>query len=764
MKPDKHFAGAACIVLVVVSLIALTWTATLRAVEVQREETIARVTATVSNQALTFSEQINSQILALDQTLRFMENAWESNPAQFDLAAWKSRAPALSGLGRDLILADEHGVIRQSSVTEAVNQTIASTDFFAALSQGSIADDRLYIGPATIGQIMREWHMNVARALHTPDGSFAGVIDADYRINAITDVFSQTDLGPGAFLTLIGLDDGKLRAALGPASIDPDANIVDTPMFKAISRAPAGVWVGPSPTDAVTRIHAFRRIPDRNLAVVVSMDRAEALKPANEWGFQAKAFASCIAILLGGLAALLLRGTQLARRREAAVAEDRAVLAAANAQLEVARAQADAKAEEIQATLAGMSDGVAMVDAHMCLAEWNALFPEIAGVPPDILRVGLPMEDILRAQIRTGQFGPILDPDAEIARRMARLREPPLRVVERRRPDGRTIELRRKRLPDGGFVTLYADITERKRAEEALRKAQSEAEAANEAKSRFVAIVSHELRTPLNALLNTVRLLSDSVLTPAQQSLIAMARQSGDVLFGLINDILDMSQIEAGKLTIRPSLFELRPLLESCLDMFATQAADKGLTMRLEIRPDTPELLLTDPGRLRQVQLNLISNAVKYARPGTVTVIAAPGEASGTALRLAVRDSGPVIEEAARNRLFRPFSRLERAGDPATTGSGLGLAICRELMALLGGDIGHETWSDETGQECNLFWTSLPMSVLPYRGAAAEPARASAPVPGSWPTSLLESSRNQPIVICRAPAFCWSRTFRQTSS
>src|SRR6185437_11539522 len=174
MKPDKHFAGAAGIVLVAAALVALTWTATLRAVEAQRQETLARVTATVSNQALTFSEQINRQILALDQTLRFMESAWESNPAQFDLEAWKSRAPALNGLGRDLILTDEHGTVRQSSVSEAVNQPIANADFFAALSQGGTPGDHLYIGPATIGQIIRNWHMNVARALHAPDGSFAG--------------------------------------------------------------------------------------------------------------------------------------------------------------------------------------------------------------------------------------------------------------------------------------------------------------------------------------------------------------------------------------------------------------------------------------------------------------------------------------------------------------------------------------------------------------------------------------------------------------
>jgi signal transduction histidine kinase len=721
MKPDKHLVTAAVIVLAAASLIALTWVGTKEAVVAQRTENIARVDATLANQALTFTEQINRQLLALDQTLRILVATWQSNPQGFDLEAARKQAVVLNGLSRDMVLTDENGIIRQSSVNEAINQNASRLDYFRALSDPAEPGDTMFIGPAAIDGIMRQWHMNVARSLHYPDGSFAGVIDADYRIAAITDVFSQTDLGNGAFVALTGLEDGKLRGAVGPSSIDPGASVGDTPMFAAIKDAQSGLWTGPSATDAVQRIHAFRRIPGRNLVVVVAMNEDEALLPAKIWRREANIFAGCITALLTGLGLALIQGTRLARRRDALVREDRAVLAASNAQLEVARALAAAKAEQLEATLAGMSDGVSMFDSHMCLVEWNARFPGIAGVPPEILRVGLPMEAILHAQIKTGQFGEVADPDAEVERRMARMRTAPFGVFQRQRPDGHALELRRNRLPDGGFVTLYADITEHKQAEDALRQAKATAERASSEKSRFVAIVSHEIRTPLNALLNTIRLLRDSILAPAQKSLLTTAEQSGEVLFGLVNDILDISQMEAGKLSIRPALFELRPLLDSSAEMFATQAFDRGITIRIDVAAGTPDTLLADPGRLRQVMLNLLSNAVKFARPGTVWLTAEPGRGAHEAILLAVKDEGPPIAPDARKRLFRPFSRLDRPEGDDAAGTGLGLSICQHLMTLMGGTIGCDTWQSADGMDGNAFWIALPTVALPFRTKSGPP-------------------------------------------
>ena len=484
--------------------------------------------------------------------------------------------------------------------------------------------------------------------------------------------------------------------------------------------------------NACTRSTAF---PDAISRWSSASTCENALAPVQAWAAQARLFAGCITGLLLIMCVILFRNGEKSRQRQEMLAYDRTVLVAANAQLEFAKALADAKTAQLEATLDGMSDGVAMMDAQLCLVEWNRRFPELAGVPEHLLRVGLPMDDILRAQAQSGQFG-VVDVDAEVARRMALLRgggSPG--SMERSRPDGRTLELRRNRMQDGGFVTLYSDVTSRKQAETALREARRAAEAATEAKSRFTAIVSHEIRTPLNALLSTLTLLADGGLAPPQQALLAMARQSGDALLGLINDILEMSRMEAGQLSLRPSVFDLRTLLDSLIDMFHSQAADRGITLRLAVADDLPSELYADPGRVRQVLINLLSNAVKFGQAGIVGVLARQEhDLSGRALlHIAVRDRGPVIEADGRARLFRPFSRLDQPGGEEPLGSGLGLAICRQLASLMGGDIGCDPWAasasgplDDAHAAGNEFWVRLPI-VLPPEGVRPSPAASTVP-------------------------------------
>jgi signal transduction histidine kinase/ActR/RegA family two-component response regulator/HPt (histidine-containing phosphotransfer) domain-containing protein len=424
------------------------------------------------------------------------------------------------------------------------------------------------------------------------------------------------------------------------------------------------------------------------------------------------------------LASTLIYAVRAARRREAALDHERRVLAGANAELALAKARADARTDLLQATFAGMSDGVAMTDAYMQLVAWNDRFPEIASVPKDLLRIGLPMEDILHAQAAAGVFGPV-DVEAEVAHRMAILRAGTYpRTIERMAPDGRVVELRRNGLPDGGFVTLYSDITAHRESVNALRQANALAAAATKAMSRFVAIVSHEIRTPLGALLNSLHLLADGEMAGTHRVLAETAQRAGEALSALINDILEMSRMEAGQLALRPGAFALRPLIESAIHIFSAQAARRRMALRLSIARGVPTELYEDPGRLRQILINLLSNALKFADPGEVRVIAEvlPNGAEPPRLRLAVRDRGPVIPPASCIHLFEPFYQLQDGKDATTSaGTGLGLTICRHLVALMGGEIGCRAWQLGSRDAGNEFWLILPIKPMPSGAATVSP-------------------------------------------
>jgi signal transduction histidine kinase/DNA-binding NarL/FixJ family response regulator len=734
-KRVRQRLGVSLILISAAGLIALTWIGTLNAIARQREQAEARIAAHAESDAKVVASEINHQLLDIDQTLRMMVGAWESDPAHFDLQAWQSRAVALHGVSRAMLMVNDHGRIIQSTSPGAVGVDASGAASFAYAMQHGDTDHPAFLGATAVGPVMRQWHMRVVRSMRHPDGSFAGAIIADWPVEAITRAFAAADLGSRPLAELVGLSDGKLRAITGPPAGVPNATIAGTPMFAALKDAPNGTWIGDSAPDDVERVHAFQRIPGRDLDVVVGLDLDNALAPNFQWEAQARLFAACITALIVVLALILIRSGQKVRQRQEMLASERTVLVTANAELEFAKSLADAKTAQLEATLNGMSDGVSMVDAQLCLVEWNRRFPALAGVPEHILHVGLPMEDILRAQAQGGQFGAV-DVEAEVARRMAILRSSNnTGVVERVRPDGHTLELRRNRMADGGFVTLYSDVTARKEAETALREARLAAEAATEAKSRFTAIVSHEIRTPLSALLGTLTLLADGGLTPPQQALLSMARQSGDALQGLINDILAMSRMEAGQLSLRPSAFDLRTLLDGVVSMFGSQATDRGITVRLAVSPDLPAELYADPGRVRQVLINLLSNAVKFGRAGVVGVLArqVPDLSGRPLLHIAVRDRGPVIEAEGRARLFRPFSRLDQPGGEDPLGSGLGLAICHQIVSLMGGEIGCDPWAvsgsgpaNEAGAVGNEFWVRLPI-VLPPEGV--RPSPVSPPLP-----------------------------------
>jgi signal transduction histidine kinase/CheY-like chemotaxis protein len=726
--------GPFSIVVGTAALVALTWISTLTATRTQRAEAEVRVSTSVANQAQVFKDQLQRKLLEIDQALRILQHSWEADPGNFNMRAWRGQLVLLNDLSTDISIADETGTVRHATLPESIGVNVGDRDYFRSQAAARNSDeDAMFISPSAMESGTQQWRLDLARRLRHPDGSFAGAIVAGLPISALGSFYRMANVGSQGVIAVVGMARGEVRMAVGPGPMNRGTNIADTPMFRAMQADPDGIWIGPSALDGVERFHGFQNLADRNLAVVVGVGRAEAMAATDEWVTSAYVFAARIAVLLLAMAGFLLQDLHAAGRHEKALAHDRAVLAATNAQLKLAKALADDKTAQLEATFVGMSDGVAMVDDRLRLLEWNPRFPGLSGVPSGILRVGLPMEDMLRAQAAGGQFG-VVDVEDEVARRMEVIRSGSYPATkERTRADGTVLELRRNRLPDGGFVTLYTDITARKQTEVTLREAGAMAEAAKQAMSRFVAIVSHEIRAPLNALLNSLTLLAESRLAATQQALVDMCRRSGDALLSLVNDILEMSKKEAGQLVLRPSVFVLRQLIESTLEIFGAPAAERGIVLRLFVAGDVPDELYADPGRLRQVLINLLSNAVKFAAAGEVRVTAKTQFAAGsTQLRLTVRDRGPVIPEEDRSRLFQPFSRIEQPGAEGPLGTGLGLAICRHLATLMGGEIGCDVWTMAGREAGNEFWVVLPVTAPPGH-ADATPAGADANARRSLP-------------------------------
>ncbi len=276
-----------------------------------------------------------------------------------------------------------------------------------------------------------------------------------------------------------------------------------------------------------------------------------------------------------------------------------------------------------------------------------------------------------------------------------------------------------------GIMGVNVDLTDRRRMECDLRAAKEGAEAANRTKSEFLANMSHEVRTPLNGILGTLQLLRTTPLDAEQQEYLLAAIKSSHRLTQLLSDILDLSKIEAGKLSCQKNVFEIRQLRQSVLDLFAQAARDKGLQLAFTVDDALPRRLVGDETRLRQILFNLVGNAVKFTPQGQVAIEA-------TLLPCADRDRAPVlftvsdtgigIPDDQLHYIFEPFSQIEGAYTRRFQGAGLGLSIVRKLVRLLGGELAV----DSTQGGGTTMYCSIPLKRHEAAAAACAPAASRA--------------------------------------
>jgi signal transduction histidine kinase/DNA-binding response OmpR family regulator len=249
---------------------------------------------------------------------------------------------------------------------------------------------------------------------------------------------------------------------------------------------------------------------------------------------------------------------------------------------------------------------------------------------------------------------------------------------------------------------FYARQRERQNTEAALRLASASAQESTRLKAQFLANMSHEIRTPMNGVIGMVGLLIDTPLTAEQRSLAEVVRTSAESLLTIINDVLDFSKIEAGQLAFEHTPFNLSDPVENCLTLLAERAHEKGLELAYLIEENVPMQLMGDAGRLHQVLLNLVGNALKFTEHGEVVLRVArqSEENRRVRLRFTIRDTGVGIAPEARARLFQPFTQADSSTTRRFGGTGLGLAICRQLVSLMGGEIGL----DSVPSQGTTFW------------------------------------------------------------
>lgn len=440
--------------------------------------------------------------------------------------------------------------------------------------------------------------------------------------------------------------------------------------------------------NGVPVIAALRAVPDSPWFLVASIDRSEAYASVKEQLLMIIGF--IISLLLAAAAGLAF----IWRQQNIGFYKER--YQAAEAMREIS--------DNLNATLNATADGILAVNAERKVLFYNQKFLELWNIP---------------------QICVVLDEETLISLAMKQLSDPELFLREVQRlynsneysfdticfKDGKVLERYSAPVRQGDSLSQsrvwsFRDVTERKRAEEELQQAKVAAEAANIAKSRFLATMSHEIRTPMNGVIGMIDLLQHTKLTPEQREYALCAKQSGLHLVHLLDDILDFSKIEASKLELEIFDFDLRPVISDIINLMSLQAHEKGVDIASSIDTDVPTALTGDAGRLRQIITNLVDNAIKFTSKGSVHLqIRKDNEDEHyVTLRFLVCDSGIGIASEKLEPLFGPFTQADSSTTRIYGGTGLGLAICKQLAALMGGSIGAESVE---GKGSTFWFTSV---------------------------------------------------------
>lgn len=366
--------------------------------------------------------------------------------------------------------------------------------------------------------------------------------------------------------------------------------------------------------------------------------------------------------------------------------------------------------ELLEDAINSLSDGFVIYDADDRLVICNQKYKDIYKESADLIVPGATFEKIIRHGAQRGQYGKIGPSINEWVKERLHQHKNPSGAIEQQLNNGRWLRIEERKTKAGGIVGFRVDITELKQRQIELKNAKNEAESASQVKSQFLATMSHEIRTPINTVLGVFGLLHDTSLNPEQSKYSDTGRRAAEALLAIINDILDFSKMEAGRLDLEVADLDLQELIDAVTDVIGSRADERGIQLEAVVTPNTPQYLIGDSGRLHQILLNLIGNAIKFTDKGSVTIkVSTIDETPDNAkLCFEVIDTGIGIDPEHHAEIFSEFTTLTPVYTQKFGGTGLGLAISNRLVKMMDGEIG---FTSELGVGSS-FWFSVTLPKL----------------------------------------------------